>query len=222
MASNPAQVTADPLDRVRQANQTSRPDTDAVAGAAADPDQPGDPATEDHREGHADADEPLPLDLRYELLKNRRRRRVLEYLEDEADSTTLGTLAEHLAAEENDKPVAALTSSERKRVYICLYQCHLPKLDDAGVVEFDNDRGTVERSDRASELSSYLGDEPVADDADDPAARDRSRGYLGITSLGVGGVVLQGLLLPGIVSAHAVVALMTVSLLALSVIDAAG
>jgi hypothetical protein len=102
-----------------------------------------------------DADE-LEIGEVFELLKNERRRRVIEYLKDEEDgATTLDVLAEHIAALENDIDVRQLSSSQRKRVYIALYQCHLPKMDNFGVVEYDKDRGTVELRDTAL-LDPYL------------------------------------------------------------------
>lgn len=96
------------------------------------------------------------LSLMFEILKNRRRRRVLRYLLQGDGQSTLGTLAEHLAGIENDKPEQLLSSQERKRVYIGLYQCHLPRMDMAGVIEFDRHRGTVELADWASELTPYV------------------------------------------------------------------
>ena len=101
----------------------------------------------------------LPRDDMFDLLRNHRRRAVLTYLDRETDgATTLDTLAEHIAAEENDIEVQQLSSDQRKRVYIGLYQCHLPKLDDLGVIDYDKDRGTVELQD-IEQLRPYLYDE---------------------------------------------------------------
>ncbi|WP_254270992.1 DUF7344 domain-containing protein [Haloarcula marina] len=100
----------------------------------------------------------LSLDLIFEILKNSRRREVLHYLRDheEGERVSLGELAEHVAAIENDTTTEALTSSERKRVYVGLYQCHLPKMDDMGVVEFNQNRGHVELAPAAEQLTEYL------------------------------------------------------------------
>lgn len=97
----------------------------------------------------------LSKDLIFELLKNERRRRVLKFLETQSE-TTLSALAEDIAARENGIDQGLLTSTQRKRVYIALYQCHLPKLDDADVVEFEQARGTVSLTDRADQLFPYL------------------------------------------------------------------
>ncbi|RKD97347.1 DUF7344 domain-containing protein [Halopiger aswanensis] len=103
-----------------------------------------------------DDDESLSKDVIFELLKNRRRREVLTYLLEADDTVTLGELAEQIAAWENDTDVNALSSDQRKRVYVALYQTHLPKMDDAGIVEYDQDRGLISLSDNADLLMMYL------------------------------------------------------------------
>ncbi|ODR81794.1 hypothetical protein BG842_01550 [Haladaptatus sp. W1] len=65
-------------------------------------------------------------------------------------------LAEQVAAWENDTTVQALTSDERQRVYIPLYQSHLPKLDEEGIIDYDQSRGTVKRTKLADQLDRYL------------------------------------------------------------------
>ncbi|WP_247728445.1 DUF7344 domain-containing protein [Halovivax limisalsi] len=98
----------------------------------------------------------LSKDVIFELLKNRRRREVLQYLLEAEETVTLGELAEQIAAWENDTTVAALNSDQRKRVYVALYQTHLPKMDDAGIIDYDQDRGLIELADNADLLVMYL------------------------------------------------------------------
>lgn len=100
--------------------------------------------------------ERLSKDVIFELLKNRRRREVLTYLLEAEGTVTLGELAEQIAAWENDTTVNALSSDQRKRVYVALYQTHLPKMDDAGIIDYDQDRGLIELSDNADLLMMYL------------------------------------------------------------------
>lgn len=92
----------------------------------------------------------------FDVLKNERRRAVIQYLHDHGGSADLSDVAEHIAARENDTPVRQLTSQERKRVRIALYQCHLPRMDALGVVDFDKDRGTIELLDPASQVLFHL------------------------------------------------------------------
>ncbi|AZH26562.1 DUF7344 domain-containing protein [Haloplanus aerogenes] len=109
--------------------------------------------TEETEEGAASP--PEELDQIFVILQNHRRRLVLEYLRDR-DSTTQGDLARHVAAVENDVPEDTVTSTQRKRVYVSLYQAHLPKLDQFDAIAFDQDRGTIERTPKTDELLAYL------------------------------------------------------------------
>jgi hypothetical protein len=100
--------------------------------------------------------EDLDIGEVFELLKNERRRRVITFLKQQEErTTTLDVLAEHIAALENDIDVSQLTSSQRKRVYIALYQCHLPKMDDFGVIDYNQSRGTIQLR-NTSLLDPYL------------------------------------------------------------------
>jgi hypothetical protein len=143
-------------------------------------------ATAQHEDAESEPDsevepEALPLDTVFEMLRNERRRRVLEYLEAEPE-TTLSDLAEHIAAQENDTTVRKLSSQQRKRVYVGLYQCHLPKMDGTGIIDFDGDRGDVERTETADQLAPYL---DVDDDEDDDATdRVPALGYVATVALG--------------------------------------
>lgn len=121
----------------------------------------------------------LSKDVIFDILRNERRRGALEFLRD-ARTTTLSDLAEHVAARENDKPVRELTSSERKRVYVSLYQCHLQKMAEAGVIDYDRPRGTVELRDAASQCFAYLDIAPAerrgGDRTNDRTDDGRTRG----------------------------------------------
>ena len=99
---------------------------------------------------------PLSQDVAFEMLSCKRRRDVLHYLRQNGGSEALNPLSRQIAAWENDVPADEVTYDERVRVYTALRQSHLPKLDSAGIVEFDPDRGTVSLTDQASELEVYL------------------------------------------------------------------
>jgi hypothetical protein len=125
----------------------------------------------------------LPLDRVFEILKNERRREVLQHLHEQSGQIELGDLAEHVAAVENDTTTQALTADERKRVYVGLYQCHLPKMDDLDVVEFNQDRGYVELGDAASQLDQYL------DTQDAEESLPWHRYYGAVAMIGIAAVV---------------------------------
>jgi len=98
----------------------------------------------------------LGRDAVLEILSNRRRRFVVHHLKHEGGSVELGDLSERVAAWEASKPVDALDYRERKRVRNALRQFHLPKMDEEGFVEFDEDRGTVALSAAATERAFYV------------------------------------------------------------------
>lgn len=155
----------------------------------------------------------LSLDDVFDLLRNQRRRRVLEYLRSNTDgSATLDELAEHIAAMENDVPIEQLTSSQRKRVYIGLYQCHLPKLDEHSVVEYDQDRGTIVLQD----LSLI---EPYLNGLEERTDSNRSATLLYAVG-GIGFVVLLGIIGVGPLSALPSATWAILSTLALFVLTA--
>jgi hypothetical protein len=121
------------------------------------PDETQAEPTTDARQVREETVDELPLDQTFELLKNRRRRAVLQYLrETDEEVVSIGELAEHIAAVENDIDVDAVSSSQRKRAYVGLYQCHLPKMDDMNVIEFRKNRGEISRASNATRLEEFL------------------------------------------------------------------
>ena len=125
-------------------------------GADGSADRPPSDPTGYRTEGSEHAKEKLPLDEVFGILKNRRRRYVLQYLAETEGQVTIGETAEQIAAWENDKPVSQITSSERKRVYVGLYQSHLPKMDGIGAVSFNKPRGIIEPGENAEVFYRYL------------------------------------------------------------------
>ncbi|MDZ5810225.1 hypothetical protein U4E84_02495 [Halorubrum sp. AD140] len=146
---------------------------------------------------------PLSLDVIFDVLRNRRRRLVIQTLEERDGETTLSDLAEHIGGIENDKPPNALNAQERKRVYVGLYQCHLPRMDDAGAIDFDKNRGTVVRGPQADAYLTYL--EQSESDGSDRRWPTYYAGLAGVSlvafllswalSTGLGTVVLAGSIL---------------------------
>jgi hypothetical protein len=132
----------------------------------------------------------LSDDKIFHLLQNERRRAVIRYLRDEEGTVSMRDIAEQVAAWEHDTSVAALDSDERQRVYIPLYQNHLPKLDEEGVIEYNQSRGTVERTPVADQLEQYLTEDLEASTSVAPSqpngavsAGDWTEGYIGATAL---------------------------------------
>jgi hypothetical protein len=92
----------------------------------------------------------------FEMFSNGRRRYVVHRLLDSDDSVELRDLSREVAAWENDKRPDDVTSQERRRAYNALQQAHLPKMDEAGLVEYDASRGTIAAADDLADLKVYL------------------------------------------------------------------
>ncbi|AZH27231.1 hypothetical protein DU502_12460 [Haloplanus aerogenes] len=124
----------------------------------------------------------------FDILSNRRRRYALYALADD-DTATIGSLAEQIAAWENDCTVDDITPTERKRVYTALQQSHLPKLERTGLISFDQETGRVRPTETVEEMDIYLevvGEEQLSWD----------QYYLGLSAVSVGIVVAIWLELP--------------------------
>lgn len=91
----------------------------------------------------------------FHILQNERRRYVLQYLQEQAGECTLRDLARQIAAWENETSPQQVSSDERQRVYIALYQAHLPKLDDFGVIDYNQARGIIKQTDLADMINQY-------------------------------------------------------------------
>lgn len=102
----------------------------------------------------------LHRDEVFHLLQNSRRRATLRYLfeHDDGRPVVMRDVAEAVAAWENDTTVALLTSAERQRAYISLYQFHLPKLAEYGIIDYDQARGAITLRELVSVLQPYVGD----------------------------------------------------------------
>lgn len=100
--------------------------------------------------------ESLTPDDVFELLSNQRRRMVLYYLRQSSGSVEVKELAGQIATMENEIPKSELTSQQRKRVYVSLYQTHLPRMADMNTIEYDKDSGIVSLTDQTDEVDRYL------------------------------------------------------------------
>lgn len=149
----------------------------------------------------------LSKDDLFHILQNQRRRRVLKYLQavdDDDEQVDMRDIAEQVAAWEHDTTLQQLTSDERQRVYIALYQSHLPKLDEKGIIEYNQSRGFVTQTPLADQFEHYLdasspeeSAEASEEDAETTAASseetatapatstDSARYYSGATAVGL-------------------------------------
>lgn len=112
----------------------------------------------------------------FDILSNDRRRHALHYLLSHDGGTEIGELSEQIAAWENGEDVEQVTADQRRRVYVSLHQTHLPRMDDAGILSYENSRDTIELTERGESLRVYM---EVVEGNDIPW----SEFYLGLSAL---------------------------------------
>ncbi|WP_324662991.1 DUF7344 domain-containing protein [Haloarcula sediminis] len=89
----------------------------------------------------------VPVDDVLACITDRHRRAVLSVLQDRTAPISTEELATTTAATLAGKSLVDVTHEERDRVHVRLHHAHLPKLDDAALVEWDVDDGTVAGAD---------------------------------------------------------------------------
>jgi DNA-binding transcriptional ArsR family regulator len=125
-------------------------------------------ATADART-HSSEDD-VPLDATFDVLANRRCRIALRHLAECDDALVVDDLAARLADELDGEASETHLSTS-------LHHTHLPKLDDAGLVEYDSDRGFA----RFRDDSQFEELRPAIDaleSADSPVSTDALLGLL--------------------------------------------
>ena len=91
----------------------------------------------------------------HDVLSNERRRMVLSILhEADGGTTTARDLSEQIAEMETGQ--SPPPRNIRQSAYVSLHQTHLPKLDELGIIDYDESAKTVTLTDRAKQVSIYM------------------------------------------------------------------
>jgi DNA-binding transcriptional ArsR family regulator len=98
----------------------------------------------------------VSVDTVFEVLSNSRRRLVLSMVRRRDEPVPVSTLSTAVGAHEAGISPEEVDASEQKRVYVSLYQSHIPKLEAAGLVEYNDESRTVKGTPAASEIDDYL------------------------------------------------------------------
>ena len=92
----------------------------------------------------------------FEVLQSMRRRYAVHYLRRENCRVDFSDVTDHVAAWEYNTSPTDLLSEQRKRVYISLYQTHIPALADAGIIDYDPESGKIRPTSRIRVFDDYL------------------------------------------------------------------
>lgn len=97
------------------------------------------------------------IDRLLRALSVRRRRYALALLRD-LGTLTLADLADELAEREYGETIDRIPAEDVKALYMSLYHRHVPKLEAADLVEYNQERDLVAPTDRVAALDDTLDD----------------------------------------------------------------
>lgn len=97
----------------------------------------------------------ISRDTIHDLLAHQRRRSVIACLTDH-QSLTLPDLADAVAREEHGTPVTEIPEDDILHVYLTLWHIHIPKLAEADVVTYNQERDVVTRTENADLVEQFL------------------------------------------------------------------
>ena len=89
------------------------------------------------------------VDDLFEVLSEGRRRTILTVLTERRSSMEVERLAHAVAAREDATGSGTPSESTVERVHLTLHHVHLPKLDEAALVDYDREAGSVVATDAA-------------------------------------------------------------------------
>jgi len=98
----------------------------------------------------------LSHDAAFTLLSHRRRRAVLYLLLAQDRALTLRDLRNEIIEREHSTEITALDDEQVKQTLLSLHHVHIPKLSEAGIITYDQDRMIVEPTEKLEEMESFL------------------------------------------------------------------
>ena len=108
-----------------------------------------------HASGQSLAGYQLSIDTVCDLLADKQRRLLLQYLYQQTQLCQVEELGDHLLTKYTEED-SSQSNSERQRITLSLHHIHLPKLADASLVTWDSDDGTVSLTERGELVVSEL------------------------------------------------------------------
>lgn len=97
-----------------------------------------------------------PFDLVLELCRTQQRRIVLAALVDQSQSFTVDDLTKTITDHRDQTPLTADPDEVEPLIQLSLTHADLPKLVDAGVIEYDRARQLVEPTEQFGRLEPHL------------------------------------------------------------------
>ena len=95
------------------------------------------------------------INTTYTVFAHHRRRTTLRVLLDYETPIALADLADEVAVHENETRLEEVSPKEVKRIYLSLYHSHIPKLKEAGFVQYDQDQDLVTLLDAGGKIEDH-------------------------------------------------------------------
>jgi DNA-binding transcriptional ArsR family regulator len=93
----------------------------------------------------AERERPISPDRILSAVANEHRRAILRSLNNVSDRTLeYDTLVDHVAERVEDENMDGVSDEHRQRVRIALHHTHLPKLAEAGIIDYEAEAGHVQ------------------------------------------------------------------------------
>ncbi|MFP8958825.1 hypothetical protein ACLI4Y_19145 (plasmid) [Natrialbaceae archaeon A-CW3] len=98
----------------------------------------------------------LAHDSVFTLLSHHRRRTVLDSLLAQDRAVTLRDLRNEIVEREQGTEITELDKEQAKQTMVSLHHVHIPKLVEADIVTYDQDRKIVEPTEKLEQMESFL------------------------------------------------------------------
>lgn len=98
----------------------------------------------------------LQTEVLFDVLSSTRRQFVVACLAEYGSPMALADVADELVTWERDAPITDIPAEEVKSAYVSLYHVHVPKLEEAALLEYSQEPDTVAASEAGRELATHV------------------------------------------------------------------
>jgi len=113
-------------------------------------------------------EDPPPLDVVLDLCSDKHRRIVLSVLATQQRSLTLDDLTKAIVKHNHHEPLREFSGEKITGIKSEIHHNHAPRLEDAGLVEYDRERQLVEPTEQFERVETQLSEILDADPAASP------------------------------------------------------
>ena len=97
----------------------------------------------------------MAVDTTMDIYSHRHRRYVIECLEAYDDPLAMADLADEVAIRDHGAALQNVPAAATDEIHLALYHWHIPKLVDAQLVDYDQQRDLVRQSDHGDDPETY-------------------------------------------------------------------